>query len=101
MLQAESPDFWVKVVAMLQQNWAAIETCPRATTVWFVDDRSGVFDPREFADVSAARAALTRNGFRRFSDDARLQSMMVPPRPPFTKRSHPNGPTYSSGRYWR
>lgn len=40
-----STDFWVKVVEMLQQNWALIEDeVAGAVRVYFISDTSGVFD---------------------------------------------------------
>jgi hypothetical protein len=40
----ESTDHWVKVVEMLQQNWALIEPGPaKRVFVYFVSDASGVF----------------------------------------------------------
>jgi hypothetical protein len=98
----KSRDFWVKVVEMLQQNWALID--PEASgsaRVFFVTDASGVFDEMEFPSVSAAEFALERNGFRRFAASADLQKFLRPPRAPFQRTTHPNGPIYSSGRFWR
>jgi hypothetical protein len=98
----DSSDYWVKVVEMLQQNWALIEAAPSGSVrVHFINDTSGVFDELSFPSVDSALAALRRNGFRRFADDAQLQSFLRPPPPPFRHAQHPNGPIYSSGRFWR
>lgn len=100
-VQIASRDYWLKGVDMLQQNWALIEPAPTGgVTVWFVDDASGVFDQMDFASETAAAAALRHNGFGRHAEDDEAQRFIHPPQPPFTRRPHPNGPIYSSGRFW-
>jgi hypothetical protein len=97
-----SADFWVKVVEMLQQNWAVIEAEEaEAVRVHFISDTSGVFDEIAFPSASAAREALGHNGFRRFAEDSNLKSFLRPPSAPFRRTAHPNGRIYSSGRFWR
>ena len=94
-------DFFVKIVEMLQQNWAIIE--PVSSTgvcVYFVSDTSGIFDEIAFSSEAAAITALKRNGFSRYADDLKLRSFLHPPLAPFHRHSHPNGPIYSSGRFW-
>ena len=98
----KSRDFWVKVVEMLQQNWALIDPeVGDSARVLFINDTSGVFDEMEFSSVSAAERALEKNGFRCFAASADLQSFLSPPPAPFQRTTHPNGPIYSSGRFWR
>ena len=99
----QSRDFWFKIVEMLQQNWALIDEATDGTgcTVFFVNDASGVFDRLRFKDVREAEVALERNGFNRYALDKRAQSFIAEPEPPFHEDSHPNGPIYSSGRFWR
>jgi hypothetical protein len=98
----QSADFWVKVVEMLQQNWALIQDETRsAVRVYFISDTGGVFDEIAFASPSSAKEALGKNGFRRFAESADLQSFLRPPSAPFRLSAHPNGPIYSSGRFWR
>ena len=98
----KSGDFWVKVVEMLQQNWALIDTEPDASArVFFVSDTSGVFDEIRFPSAHEAERALERNGFKRLAVSADLQSFLRPPLAPFHRAAHPNGPIYSSGRFWR
>ncbi len=97
-----STDFWVKVVGMLQQNWALIATEEAGTVrIYFIGDTSGVFDEITLPSVQAARETLERNGFERFADNTRLQSFLRSPSAPFRRAPHPNGPIYSSGRFWR
>ena len=98
----QSTDYWIKVVEMLQQNWALIEAIkPEGVCVYFISDTSGIFDEMSFADESAAREALLRNGFKRFADNLRLRAFLRPPAALFHRSAHPNGPIYSSGRFWR
>jgi hypothetical protein len=97
-----SADYWVKVVEMLQQNWALIEEeTAGAARVYFVTDTSGVFDEIAFPSARSAHEALAINGFRRFAESTELQSFLRPPAAPFRRTVHPNGPIYSSGRFWR
>jgi hypothetical protein len=97
-----SKDYWVKVVEMLQQNWALIEPEPaQGVRVFFVTDTSGVFDEIAFRSEADAFGALKRNGFRRYADASDLQSFLRPPAAPFHRSTHPNGPIYSSGRFWK
>ena len=101
-IQIFSRDFWVKIVEFLQQNWALIDERPDgACTVYFLSDTSGVFDRMEFGSSADAIAALQRNGFQRFADNAELATFLCPPDPPFAWRDHPNGRIYSSGRFWK
>jgi len=67
----------------------------------FFGDTSGVFDKLPFSSVAEAEAALQRNDFARFADDKNAQGFIAIPQPPFHERPHPNGPIYSSGRFWR
>ncbi len=54
-VQIKGRDYWVKVVDMLQQNWALIDGPAGAqVTVFFVNDRSGVFDRIVFASRDEA-----------------------------------------------
>lgn len=92
-------DFWVKVVEMLQQNWGVIEPDPiTSVRVYLITDTSGVFD--EIVSPST-NESLHRNGFRRFSDAPDQQTFLRQPSAPFRRSPHPNGPIYSSGRFWQ
>ncbi len=100
-VQIRSRDYWFKVIEMLQQNWALVESTAQDATVFFVNDTSGVFDEIAFESSASAEAALKLNGFRRFMEDESAASFLRCPQPPFTRRPHPNGPIYSSGRFWK
>jgi hypothetical protein len=101
-LPIHGDDLWVKVVDMLQQNWAAIDFAEsEGVRVYFISDAGGVFDEMAFGSEAQAIAGLIRNGFRRLADAPDLQSFLRAPEPPFRPGHHPNGPIYSSGRYWR
>ena len=96
-----SRDFWFKIVEFLQQNWALIDSSEGGVTVWFLDDGGGVFDRLDFPTAAEAKTALSRNGFARFAEDAQAQTFIATPAEPFHRRAHPNGPIYSSGRFWK
>jgi hypothetical protein len=96
----ESRDYWFKIVEFLQQNWALVDPHEQGVIVWFIGDTSGAFDEMLFASKEQAEDALRRNGFLRFAHDLEAQRFLHPPTPPFTRRPHPNGPIYSSGRFW-
>lgn len=95
-----STNFWVKVVGMLQHNWALIDQDAGTARAYFITDTSGIFDEMTFPNSEAAAAALTRNGFKRFAEQSDLQAFLRPPQAPFNRIEHPNGPIYSSGRFW-
>jgi hypothetical protein len=94
-------DFWVKIVEFLQQNWALIEPADDGCMVYFITDTSGVFDRMPFTSMAEAEAALRRNGFRPFAEDLNSVEFLRQPEPPFKESVHPNGPIYSSGRFWK
>jgi hypothetical protein len=97
-----SSDLWIKVIEMLQQNWAVIEPGrPDGVRVYFIDDGGGVFDELTFPSRDAAAKALILNGFERYALSPDLRRLAAPPSPPFRWRDHPNGRIYSSGRFWR
>lgn len=101
-VQTNSRDFWFKVVGMLQQNWALVDADEEGrATVYFVHDGSGVFDRMTVESVRYAEDGLARNGFRRLAAEHKAREFLSPPASPFTESSHPNGPIYSSGRYWK
>ena len=97
-----SRDYWFKIVEFLQQNWALIDSnLDGGCTVFFFGDDSGVFDQLSFPSVTEADTALHRNGFARFADDKEAQELIAVPQPPYHEYPHPNGPIYSSGKFWR
>ena len=100
VISIHSRDFWIKVVDMLQHNWALIEPEGSKVTIYFLHDLGGVFDELTYSSLREAQAALRLNGFRRYDEDPRFAKMCARPEPPFRRAQHPNGPIYSSGRYW-
>ena len=89
----QSSEFWVKLVDMLQQNWALIDEGAESTArVFFVTDVSGVFDEMTFPSKNTAELSLKRNGFRLFTTEDK--SFLRPPSPPYCRATHPNGPIY-------
>ena len=97
----QSSDYWFKVVDFLQQNWALIEVASDGVLVRFISDSSGVFDEMTFPSLEDATKALRNNGFNRLAENAQAAGILRPPAPPFRASPHPNGPIYSSGRFWR
>jgi hypothetical protein len=101
-LNIPSRDYWFKVTDMLQQNWALISPGDDGTvTAFFISDASGVFDRLSFPTTTDAAAALTRNGFARYAEDHEARDFIRTPSPPYREKPHPNGPIYSSGRFWK
>ena len=97
-----SRDFWFKIVGMLQQNWVLIDPNPKGGVIaFFIQDRSGVFDQLQFSSKSEADIALQRNGFSRYAEDEGAKKFIKPPTGPFFVAQHPNGPIYSSGKFWK
>jgi hypothetical protein len=99
-LPIQSRDFWVKVVEMLQQNWALIEPEGDQVTVYFLHDLGGVFDEIPYGSLREAQTALRLNGFRRFDEDPSYAEIFARPEPPFRRVEHPSGRIYSSGQFW-
>ena len=93
-------DPWIKVVGMLQQNWAVIVEQQGSATVVFYNDLCEVFDEIRFDSVEKARLALQRNGFSKYHQDPKFREFIAVPEGEFTEGSHPNGRIYSSGMYW-
>jgi hypothetical protein len=101
-IEIRSREFWVKIIEMLQQNWAIVEQIRvERCKVYFISDTSGVFDELEFHSKSEAFEALRKNGFFQYANDKNIQNFIIPPNPPFHRSSHPNGKIYSSGRFWK
>jgi hypothetical protein len=90
---------WVKILGMLQQNWAGILTTPDGETkIYFFDDHGGIFDSVVVRDHASAERALIRNCFERFGH--KHAEFLSCPGPSFYWNSHPGGMIYSSGKYW-
>lgn len=100
-VEIRSRDYWFKIVEFLQQNWALIDETSEGCTIFFFGDTSGVFDKLTFSSMAEAETALRRNGFSRYAENKEAQGFIGIPQPPFHDRPHPNGPIYSSGRFWR
>lgn len=101
-IKIKSREYWVKIVDMLQQNWALVDEMPDGDyEICFVSDDSGVFDELVYSSINGAITGLKKNGFRKFADDKELQDFLVLPEPPFHRSEHPNGSIYSSSRFWK
>ena len=96
-----STNYWFKIVEFLQTNWALIEELEDGNAkVSFIDDASGAFDEMIFMTLEQAVNELMDNGFDMYSKATEVHGFLRPPSPPFFHRTHPNGPIYSSGRFW-
>jgi hypothetical protein len=93
-------DPWIKVVGMLQQNWAVIVEQDRSALVVFYNDHREVFDEIEFSSAEDARIGLMRNGFSKYRDNPKFREFIAIPDGDFVEGAHPNGRIYSSGEYW-
>lgn len=101
-IEISSRIYWVKLVDMLQQNWALIETnAEDSATIYFINDASEVFDSIIYPSVQAAQEGLLDNGFVPYAERPNLQALITPPAPPFRKDDHSDEPIYSSGRFWK
>lgn len=99
---ADLTEPWYKVVDFLQQNWAfVVPVAEKRVEILFVSDDSGLFDRIEYSDIASAPRDLMVNGFTRFGTGEEIEARLTPPELPFNKVSHPNGPIYSSGRFWK
>ena len=95
-------DLWVKVIAMLQQNWALVAPiAPAHAQVYFLDDHGVMFDALAFPTEADAVDGLKWNGFQRFAEAPDLQAFLYPPSTPFFVEVSPDNPAYASGRHWR
>jgi hypothetical protein len=99
-IEIKSRDYWFKVVDFLQQNWALIDPTKDGVVVWFFGDTAGVFEELYFETEAAAFLALKRDGFKQFADNREAQKFIAIPEGSFRWYGHPNGPIYSSGRFW-
>lgn len=99
-LGPDAAQWWVKIVGMLQQNWAIPLPTGSGARVLFVSDASGIFDHIDYGNQAEAGDALAWNGFNEYDGSPKLMEFFLPPRFPLNADPHPNGPIYSSGRYW-
>lgn len=101
-IQIRSRDYWLKSLDNHQTNWALLDDDPAGShcTVFFFHELSGVFDRLSFPTARLAETALRYNGFGRLLEWHDAPDGYAPP-PPFFEDQHPNGPIYSSGRYWK
>jgi len=98
----ESRDFWVKIIEMLQQNWALIENnVDQTVTVYFITDTSKIFDQMNFSSKKEAKKGLRRNGFIRYDEDPSFKRFIKTPEPPFVPYRDDTRNIYSSGKFWR
>lgn len=96
LFEINSREWWIKVLGMLQHNWALIEEgAGGSATVYFFHDgevgmncygysraqlkgRYAIVDSLDFESLQLAKDALARNSFRLHGDDERLGSDVKP-----------------------
>ena len=118
LFEINSREWWIKVLGMLQHNWALIEEgLDGAATVYFFHDgevgmgcygysraqlkgRYAIVDSLDFASVQLAKEALARNGFRLHGDDERLGSDVKPRGNFYDVRAMEDG-VYSRQNNWK
>ena len=94
-------DPWFKIAEFLQQNWAVLIEREDSVLAVFYGDTCGVFDEIVFSTREDAETSLRRNGFSKYLEDHKAQEFIGLPRGEFHESFHPNGPIYSSGRFWK
>lgn len=118
LFEIHSADWWVKVLGMLQHNWALIETSNKKTIVYFfhdlgnqkgysrqynfyqLKDRSAVIDSLEFECMEDAVLGLNKNGFMRLKDNPGPWEVEQPNKNFYDAREDEEG-IYSKALYWR
>jgi hypothetical protein len=101
-IKIDSTDFWIKVIAMLQQNWGLINPAPKGSGViiFFITDNPAIFDQLEFDSYPEATRALKHNGVWKYRRDLKAQEFISTPKPPFYENKYRKNLIYSSGKYW-
>ena len=112
-----SNDWWVKVLEMLQHNWALIEERNGKFTVYFFHDlgatkgllkefkysqlrnRGAVVDSLEFDSLEDAQKALRRNDFERLEENPGPWNGYQPHGNFYDARNGEEG-IYSKAGYW-
>jgi hypothetical protein len=110
-----STEWWVKPIAMLQHNWALVDSTDTGVVVFFLhdggttltfnkrkhgfDDEGIVVDSLTFATMTDALDGLRRNGFTLETEFDHNLTNYRPSRPFFDGRSVEQG-VYSKLGYW-
>lgn len=97
---ALSDEIWVKVIAMLQQNWCILEKTDDDVALHFFDDHKTIFDTITYSTQDRARAALIKNGFMPISEASIIAGQVSNDQPFSEDPDHPQKDIYSSGEYW-
>lgn len=118
LFEIHSDEWWVKVLGMLQHNWALIENHNKKITVYFFYDlgiqkacssqytiyqlknRSAVVDSLDFECIKAAELGLQRNGFMKLKDNPGPWIGECPIGNYFDARQNEEG-IYSKLGYWK
>ena len=95
-----SDEIWVKVIAMLQQNWCILGKTDDDVALHFFDDHKTIFDTITYSTHDRARAALIKNGFIPISEAVMIAGQICNDKPFTEEPIHPLKGIYSSGEYW-
>jgi hypothetical protein len=116
----KSKQWWIKIVGMLQHNWALIEEqVDGAATIYFFHDcgttrnfvpnykwhqlkeRAAVVDSLSYASTNAATEALQQNGFRLQETVGLLGSGEIPTGDFYDARATEEGVYSKSDEHWK
>ena len=102
VVRIRSSNYWFKISEFLQTDWALIDENDDGTaSVRFITDSSAVFDELHFTTLEAAVKGLLANGFDIFYINDEVKDVLVPPKPPFKRKTDQRSPIYSSKKFWR
>lgn len=94
---------WVKIVGMLQHNWAFVKLNKGISKIYFFGDDQRVFDSLDCQSESLAYAGLIKNGFEPATEQVDLFELVFGNKN-FTSLQNNDvvhKDVYSSGRHWR
>lgn len=120
VFEIKSKQWWIKIIGMLQHNWALIEEHDDgAATIYFFHDcggtrnfvpgykwyelkeRAAVVDSLSYASPSAAKEALEENGFRLQETVGLLGSGEIPTGAFYDARATEDGVYSKSEEHWK
>jgi len=120
VFEIKSTQWWIKIIGMLQHNWALIEEQEGGVaTIYFFHDcgstrnfipnydwrelkgRAAIVDSLNYPSVSAAVLALERNGFRLQETVGLLGSGEIPTGLYYDARASEDGIYSKSTDYWK
>lgn len=120
VFEIKSKQWWIKIVGMLQHNWALIEEqVGGAATIYFFHDcgttrnfvpnykwhelkeRAAVVDSLSYPSIPAAKQALEKNGFRLQETVGLLGTGEIPKGVYYDARATEEGIYSASDTHWK